>query len=53
MNAHQIKNAAIAEMTEMIEDAVANYNIEKAYGEEVGTLEGYIAGWLITRGYTK
>lgn len=53
MNAHQIKNQAIAEMAEMIEQAIANRNIEEAYGEEVGSIENYIAGWLVSNGYQK
>lgn len=53
MNAHQVKNAAIATMTEMIEAAMANRAIEEAYGEEVSSPAEYIAGWLVSNGYTQ
>lgn len=53
MNAHQVKNAAIAEMAAMIEEAVANRNIEENYGEEVRPVAEYIAGWLVSNGYQK
>lgn len=53
MNAHQVKNAAIAEMAEMIETALANRAIEEAYGEEVSSVAEYIAGWLVSNGFQK
>jgi hypothetical protein len=55
MNINEIRamNAAIAEMQDMIEMAIANRNLEIGYGEEVAPVEEYIAGWLISNGYQK